>query len=417
MISVWKVASSRSLAIGLGVFVLGGVLGGCGKKKAAPPPEPTVVVAEVETKTIPIIRNYNGTVQAVKSVDVIPNVTGYLNERLFTEGALVKKGDPLYLIDPRPFRAALDQAKAQLQEGQAQVEYWTAEAERFEGLTGTGAVSEDDIQKAAASLREARANALMYEAEVESAQINLEYTNVVAPFEGRVQTTQRNIGALVTAQQDVLTRVVEIDPVYIEFNLTRREMFDLQSTKGKGILSAEDVRVQLILPNGEVHPNEGKIDFIGSEVNPMTDSLLVRAVVANKGGDGPEVNLVSGQYARVRLYLGEQAGTLVVPRQALVETQSGPHVYVVKADGTAEQRAVEMGSAYEQFQVITSGLKEGEKVVVSGLQSVQPGSKVKISSSGGTGVTAGGGTGVSGGSMGTASGGTSAPATGSRTGS
>lgn len=413
--SVWKVANCRTiLATGI-ALVLGIGLSSCKKKDAPPSPEPTVVVAEVETKTVPIIRNYNGTVQAVKAVDVIPNVTGYLNKRLYTEGALVKQGDPLYKIDPRPFQAALDQAKAQLKEGQAQVEYWTAEAKRYEGLTGTGSVSEDDIQKAAASLREAQANVLLYEAEVESAEINLDYTDVVAPFEGRVQTTQRNIGALVTAQQDVLTRVVEIDPVYIAFNLTRREMFDLQSKKGKGILSADDVRVKLILPNGQLHPNEGKIDFIGSEVNPMTDSLLVRAVVENKGGDGPEVNLVSGQYARVQLYLGEQAGTLVVPRQALVETQSGPHVFVVKADGTTDQRAVELGQVYEQYQIITSGLEKGEKVVVSGLQSVRPGAKVKISTSGGTGVTASGGTGASEAGVGTGSGGTPAPAVSSKT--
>jgi membrane fusion protein (multidrug efflux system) len=233
---------------------------------------------------------------------------------------------------------------------------------------------------------------LMDRASVEAAKLNLAYTNVQAPFEGRVQTTQFNVGALVTAEQDVLTTLVQIDPVYIEFNLTRREMFDLQSKKGKGILSAEDVRVNLMLPNGEMHPNAGTIDFIGSQVNPMTDSLLVRAVVDNTGGDGPEVNLVSGQYARIQLYLGELAGALVIPRAAMSETQAGPHVFVVGADGMAEQRAVVLDSVYEQYQVISSGLKEGERVVTSGLQSVRPGIKVKLKAPEGTAVKGSGGT-------------------------
>lgn len=352
----------------------------CKQASSVSPPEkpPLVEVSTVATATIPILREYSGTVKAVKSVDIIPNVTGYLQKREFTEGSLVQKGDPLYLIDPRPFEAVLAEAEARLKQDQANLDYWTKEAKRFTDLATGGSVSKADTDKAEAQLKEAQADVLIDQAAIEAAKLNLAYTRVMAPFTGRVQTTLKNVGALVTAEKDVLTTLVQIDPVYVEFNLTRREMFDLQALKGKGILSAADVQVVLTLPNGEQHPNPGKIDFVGSEVNSMTNSLLVRAVVKNSGGDGPEVNLVSGQYARISLDLGEQAGALVVPREALLETQAGPHVFVVSEDGTAEQRAVVPGSLYQKLQVISSGLKEGERVVISGIQSLRPGSKVQI---------------------------------------
>lgn len=363
------------LALALSLLL---AVGGC-KKAAKPPtpPPPTVTVSEVKAQTAPIIRTFNGTIQAVKTVQIIPQVTGYLKKRSFTEGALVKEGDPLYLIDPRPFEAALAEAQAQLEDDQASADFYAKEAARYEKAEEKAATSVQLMQQAQASLAEAKATVAKDKAAIESAKLNLEYTNITAPFTGRIQTTQENIGALVTAEQTVLTTLVQIDPIYVEFSISRREMFELQGLLGSDFLFDPEVRVSLILPDGKDYGEKGKIDFAASQVNPLTDSVLVRAVIPNKGGDGPDLDLVSGQYAQVNVFLAEQPNAIVIPREALIQTQSGPHVYVVGADNKAEMRMIELDRVYAQYQIVRSGLKPGEKVIVSGLQSVKDGLTVK----------------------------------------
>ncbi len=323
------------------------------------------------------MRTFSGTVRAVKKVEIIPRVTGYLQERYFTEGAFVQKGTPLYLIDPRPFEAALAEAQAQLKEDLANSEFYEKQAARYEKAESRQATSIEALQQAEARKAEADAAAAKDRAVIETAKLNLAYTKITAPFSGRIQTTRKNVGALVTAENDVLTTLFQIDPVYIEFGLSRREMFEIRMLHGKGFLFAPYVRVDLTLPDGKLHPKKGKIDFVASQVNPMTDSVLVRALVPNVGGDGSGVNLISGQYVKVDLFLGNKPDALVIPKEALLETQSGSQVYVVGAGNKVETRIVEPGPAHDQFQVIISGLKPGEIIVTSGLQRVRNGVTVK----------------------------------------
>jgi RND family efflux transporter MFP subunit len=352
---------------------------GCKKKTAAPhvSMKPVVETAVVGTTDVPIMRTFSGTVRAVKRVEIIPRVTGYIQERYFKEGAFVQKGDPLYLIDPRPFEAALAEAQAQLQEDLANSKFYEEQAARYQKAEARQAASVEALQQAQARKAEADAAAAKDRAAIETAKLNLGYTKITAPFSGRVQTTVKNIGALVTAEKDVLTTLVQIDPVYIEFSLSRREMFEIQLLRGKGFFFAPHVRVDLTLPDGKPHPKKGKIDFVASQVDPMTDSVLVRAIVPNVGGDGPSVNLISGQYVKVDLFLGYQPDAITVPKEALLETQAGSQVYVVGEASKVELRTVEPGPVHDQYQVVITGLNAGEVIVISGLQHIRNGITVK----------------------------------------
>jgi membrane fusion protein (multidrug efflux system) len=355
-------------------------LTGCRKHAAGPeaPTNPVVETTVVGTAEVPITRRFSGTVRAVRTVDIIPQVTGILQKRFFTEGAFVQEGDPLYLIDPRPFEAALAEAKAQLEEDLASSKFYEEEAARYKKAQSRQAASVEALQQAEAKKTEADAAALKDRAAVEAAKLDLAYTKITAPFSGRVQATQKNVGALVTEEKDILTTLVQIDPVYVEFAVSRREMFAIRTLQGEGFLFSPDVHVELILPNGKPHPKKGKIDFVASQVNPLTDGVLVRAVVPNAGGDGPGVNLISGQYVEVNLVLGNRSNAVVIPQEALLETQAGTLVYVVGEGGKVEIRMVETGPVHDRYQVINSGLKPGENIVTLGLQRVRNGVTVKI---------------------------------------
>jgi multidrug efflux system membrane fusion protein len=192
---------------------------------AAPPPK--VTIAEVARGPVPIVMQFSGTVQAVKTVEIIPRVSGYIEKRSFIEGAEVKTGDPLYEIDPRPFQATLDQLNAQLAVNKANLAYWTDEAKRYGDAVKSGAVSTQQYDEAVTQQQEAQANLDQTQAAIVNAQLNLSFTDITAPFDGRIQQTRRYEGDLVDAYQDTLTSLVQIDPVYVIFNVTRRQLFEI----------------------------------------------------------------------------------------------------------------------------------------------------------------------------------------------
>jgi RND family efflux transporter MFP subunit len=364
----------------LGGFALLLWLPGCDDpppaRTAAPPPK--VTIAEVTQGPVPIVMQFSGTVQAVKTVEIIPRVSGYIQKRSFIEGAEIKTGDPLYEIDPRPFQATLDQLNAQLAVNKANLAYWTDEAKRYGDAVKSGAVSTQQYQEAVTQQQEAQANVEQTQAEIVNAELNLSFTDILAPFDGRIQQTRRYEGDLVDAYQDTLTSLVQVDPVYVIFNVTRRQLFEIQAMQVQGLVQKleESARIELTLPDGSTYGQQGKLDFISSQIDPTTDTVTFRAVIANDFSHSSEGDLVPGQYVPVRMILGERPDALLVPKPALLENQAGQQVYVVDKDNKVVSRTVEVGQPYEDQWVIRSGLEKGERVIVEGLQKARPGSVV-----------------------------------------
>jgi RND family efflux transporter MFP subunit len=335
-----------------------------------------VIVAEVIEGAVPIVMQFSGTVESVRAVDIIPRVSGYLEKRFFEEGADVKAGAPLYQIDPRPFQDMVDTYSAQLALDQANQAFWKNEAERYGKAVQSGAVSQEQYNEAASKAEQAQASVNKTQAQLNSAKLDLSFTNITAPFDGRIQQTREHPGALVDQYQDVLTTLVQVDPVYVIFNLTRRQLYEIQTMQLDAPHFAANAKVQVLLPNGEPYEKEGKIDFVSARIDPTTDSLTVRAIVPNDFSHGKEGLLVPGQYVPVRVILAERPDALLIPESALMQTQAGAQVLVVDKDDKVASRTVEIGAAYQGQWVIRSGLEKGERVVVEGLQKAKPGSVV-----------------------------------------
>ncbi len=362
------------VALGLIVF-LTMACDGKAKKQAVKPQPPDVQVTEVVQGKVPIVMEFSGTIKAIKTVDIIPRVSGYIDERHFEEGTFVKKGDPLYAIDPRPYKAQLDAYKAQLKLDQAGLAFWKKETKRYQSLVKKGAASKEKTEGTIAKRNEMLATVEKDKADIENAQLDLSFTSIIAPFDGRIEETRINVGNLVQQQRDVLTTLVQMDPVYVVFNISRSHVFEIQLLKRQGkLFETEDMRIEILLPDGSTYTRQGKVNFISYQINPTTDTVLVRGIIANKKEHGvSDFDLIPGQYAPVRLILGENPAALLIPQPALVESQIGKQVFVVNQENKVESRSVEVGRGYQGQWIIKKGLKKGEKVIVEGTQKVRPG--------------------------------------------
>jgi len=348
---------------------------GKAKKQAVKPAPPDVQVAEVNQGAVPIVMEFSGTIKAIKTVDIIPRVSGYIDERHFEEGTFVKAGDPLYLIDPRPYKSQLDAYNAQLKLDQASLAFWRKETKRYQSLVKQGAASKEKTEGTIAKRDEMLATVEKDKADIENAQLDLSFTNITAPFGGRIQETKINVGNLVQKQRDVLTTLVQMDPVYVVFNISRSDVFEIQLLKRQGkLFETADMRIEILLPDGSTYSQQGKINFISYQINPTTDTVLVRGIIPNKKDQGVgDFDLIPGQYAPVRLILGQDPAALLIPQPALVESQIGKRVFIVNQENKVESRSVEAGRGYQGQWVIKKGLKKGEKVIVEGTQKVRPG--------------------------------------------
>jgi membrane fusion protein, multidrug efflux system len=340
---------------------------------SAGPPE--VLVTEVIQKEVPMIRQWVGTLNGSENADVRARTTGYLQKRAYQEGAYVREGDLLFEIDPRPFVAALDQAKGQLQEAQATLLGVELQAKRAKELFEGKVISEEEYTNQTQAYLTKLATVTAAQAAVESAQLNLDYTKVVSPLNGIAGEAQAQIGDLVgTGANTVLTTVSQLDPIRCYFPISEQTYWEYADALKKLMAVPEAERqekVELILPNGTAYSRKGKFAFVNRQVDPKTGTIQIAVSFPN-----PEFTLRPGQYAMARAEIGTIPNALLIPQPAVSQLQGGNQVAVVTPDGKAEIRAINVGPVFGRMIVVTDGLKAGERVIVEGFQRVRQGTQV-----------------------------------------
>jgi len=361
-------------------LVLASVLltGACSKGQttavAAPAP-PEVSVARVLVKNIVEYDEFTGRLAAPDSVQVRPRVSGYIDKVAFREGADVKKGDVLFVIDQRPYVAELDRAKADLQRTQSRAELAKRERERAEKMIGNKAISQEEFDERVNNEREATANIAAAQAAVDTATLNLGFTRVTAPIAGRVSRAEVTEGNLVSGGQGgaptLLTTVVSQDPIWAYFESDERVYLKHVGLGKTGARGKTRVPVFLGLANEDGYPHEGYLDFIDNQVDPGTGTIRARGVFENKNRQ-----FTPGLFARIKLEGSERHESVLIDDRAVGTDQDKKYVLVVGKDNQAAIQFVQLGPIVDGFRVIRGGLKPGDRIIVNGLQRVRPGSPV-----------------------------------------
>lgn len=345
----------------LGLVAL--MLAGCHRTTAAdgPQPAPEVEVAEVLAEPATLWSEFTGRVAAPQTVELRARVSGYIEAVSFTEGDRVAQGDVLFTIDPRPYRARERAAEAALARARSELALLERQAERAERLLESRAVSREDYDERVAERDAARASVAAAEAELESARLDLQYTEVRAPISGRVGRALVTRGNLASANETLLTVVVSMDPMHVYFE-TDQQTF----VRSRGLLTTERrPQVHIGLAGERGHPHIGELDFIDNRLNGRTGTIQYRAVV-----DNPDGRLVPGQFARVRVPVQHFNRAVLVDGEAVLTDQDRRYVYVVGSDNRVERRDVVGGPRLDELVLIHEGLAPGERVVVNGLQKI-----------------------------------------------
>ena len=353
-------------------------LGGCGEQqKAVELPPPVVTVTKAIEKKIQDWDDYTGRLAPMGTVDVRPRVSGYITEVKFVDGDLVKKGQPLFIIDPRPYQADYDQARAEVAKADAALKLAGSDFERARQLREKGVTAAGDFDQRSATYQQATGAAQSARAALEAANLNLEFCTVTAPIDGRASLANVTVGNLVSADgKDPLTTIVSTNPIYAyadvdERSLLRYIRYSLGKEKGAHDVDEVKLPIQLALQDETGFPHTGYIDFVDNRVDPSTGTIRIRGVFDSENG-----LLSPGLFVRVRIPSGEPYEAVLVPERSVASDQGQRYVVVVEKDNTAEFRPVGLGTLFEGMQVMKSGVKAGETVVVDGLLKVRPGQKV-----------------------------------------
>jgi membrane fusion protein, multidrug efflux system len=352
-------------------------LAGCGQQNAyVPPPPPKVVVAQPLQQDVPLYVELTGNTKAINEVKLEARVQGFLEQQKYVDGATVKKGDLLFVIQQNTYQAQLDQAKASVEADKAAQANAQTEYTRQSTLGQQQFASQSRVDDAKTKLAQTSAAVLGSQANLEIATINLGYTEVTAPFDGVATRHLVSVGALVgVAGPTELASVVQIDPIYVYFDVAEtvvQRVKDALARQGKTLRDVHDVPVEIGLQTEDGYPHKGVIDYIAPQIEASTGTLQVRGIFDNK-----DYALLPGMFARVRVPIRRPAPALLVPDTAIGTSQLGRYVLVVNKDNVVEQRTVAIGQVDKGLRVIESGLKPDDLVVIDGIQRAIPGNKVE----------------------------------------
>lgn len=324
---------------------------------------------------LPASKSYIGRIEAVEDTNITAQVSGYLEARHFDEGQMVEKGALLYSIEPSSFEAQVASAKAALAQAKAALKKAELDHQRGKNLLPRGSISQSEFDALTATLLGARAELEAANAQLKLAEVNLSYTQIRAPFSGRISDSKVSTGDLLSPSSGILTTLVSLDPVHTSFSVSERERLTLGMDRIKGDGSAESsgVEVQLELENGEYFEHLGQLDFLGNRINTQTGTIAMRALVPN-----PEQKLLPGQHIKVNLRDKNAKDVIVVPRRAVQTDLEGDFVMVTAEGNVAERRNVKLGPQVEQGIIINEGLEQDDTVITQGLQRVRNGVEVRI---------------------------------------
>ena len=363
----------RPVVLALGAAGVAALIAGCSdatgkaaeaqtQAQAGPPVSAAAVIEKQVTET----QEFSGRLEAIDRVEIRPRVSGYITAVNFKPGAEVKKGDVLFVIDTRPYQAEADRAEAAAKSARAKADLAKIELARAERLLGDKAIAQREYDASASGQKELDANARAAEAQAAAARLNLSYTRVTAPIDGRVSKAEITLGNLVDASA-VLTSVVSLDRIYASFDGDEETYLRVAKEAHAG--KAVPVRVGLVNEDG--YPHEGKLEFVDNQLDAQTGSVRMRATFENK-----DRAMAPGLFARVQIGGGDTKPALLITDRAVGTDQSHKFVFVVGADGKAEYREVKLGPVVDGLRVVRAGLKPGEKIVVGGLQRVHPGAPI-----------------------------------------
>jgi multidrug efflux system membrane fusion protein len=344
------------------------LLAACGGGGPQQPPPPDVNVAAVVRKSVTEWDEYSGHVEAIESAEIRPRVSGHLNRVNYREGGLVDKGQLLFTIDNREYKAIADAARADASRAEARVALAKQDLSRAEALVTDRAVSQGEVDQRHMEAQQAEADLLAARANLARADLDLSFTRITSPITGRAGEALIKPGNLVAPNQSLLTTVVSVDPVYVSFTGDERAYLRYQDLARAGTReSSRDVRnpVLIGLANEEGFPHQGEVDFVDNALNPETGTIRARAVVPN-----PDGIFTPGLFARVRLLGASQTDALLINEQAVLTDQDRRYVYVVGKDNAAERRDVKIGPRVEGLVVVESGLKAGDKVIINGMRKI-----------------------------------------------
>jgi len=361
------------------ILIISLILVGCGeKKKGGFMPTPEVAVITVQTKPVVTTTELSGRTSANLVAEVRPQVNGIIQKRLFTEGSDVQEGQPLFQIDPALYEVALKNAKAALARSEAQLSTMQLRAARLKDLLADRAVSQQDYDDASAALKQVTADIQYGKASVETARINLQYTTITAPISGRIGRSSVTEGALVTAHQPVALAIIQkLNPMYVDVTQSTTEILKLRRQLQKGQLSKNgesQKQARLILDDGSEYSWKGKLQFQDVTVDPTTGSVVLRMVFPN-----PKGMLLPGMFVRAIIQEGVHKKAMLVPQQAVSRDPKGnPLIFTVDKEGKVQQKQLTLDRAIGNEWLVSSGLEQGDRVIVEGISKVKPGIPVKV---------------------------------------
>lgn len=338
--------------------------------KSSSKSRPSVIVAPVTDRDVARQKTYVGRVQAIDTVQITARVEGWLEKRDFKEGGYVKKGQLLFVIEQTSYKAAVEQSQADVEAQQAQLKNNQLEYDRNKTLAATKDVTQETLDSSKSTLDVSKANVKKAKAALATSKLNLSYTEIHSPIDGRISAATVDVGNLVNPSTGTLATVVSMDPIYVTFYISDR---DLIAARKAGVLKGAKtpLTAYLKLADGSTYEHGGKLDYLGVEVDQGTDTIEVRAEFPN-----PDHVLIPGQFVNVALRSDNKKLELVVPQVSLQQDQTGHYVFVVGKDGKVARRNVKLGQQVANDWVVTKGLNKGEKVIVEGIQKVVPGTLV-----------------------------------------